>query len=61
MTQNECYSNINTPGSEAAGGRFGPCPIFNGSDGRIHQQIAERDGMYDMLDVDTLLVSSFPF
>ena len=31
MTQNECYSNIIAPGSTRKGGKFGPCPLFNGS------------------------------
>jgi arylsulfatase A-like enzyme len=31
MTQNECYSNIIAPGSTRKGGRYGPCPLFNGT------------------------------
>lgn len=31
MTQNECYSNLIAPGSTRKGGRFGPCPLFNGT------------------------------
>jgi hypothetical protein len=31
MTQNECVSNIHTPGSATDKGAFGPCPIYNGS------------------------------
>lgn len=31
MTQNECISNIMSPGSAAGNSRFGPCPILNGS------------------------------
>jgi arylsulfatase A len=31
MTQNECYSNLIAPGSTRKGGKFGPCPLFNGT------------------------------
>jgi hypothetical protein len=55
-TQNECISNIRTPGSAApppGHSRFGPCPIFNGSDGTVKKQddLAAKQ-YYDMIDVD---------
>jgi hypothetical protein len=56
MTQNECISNIRTPGSAAPPpdhSQFGPCPIFNGSDGIVKKQdnLAAKQ-YYDMIDVD---------
>ena len=56
MTQNECISNIRSPGSAApppGHSQFGPCPIFNGSDGVVKKQddLAAKE-YYDMIDVD---------
>ena len=31
MTQNECFSNLDTPGAATRGDAWGPCPIFDGS------------------------------
>lgn len=45
VTQNECVSNIQNPGSAGPTSRFGPCPIFNTS------TIVEQ-GHVDMLEVD---------
>ena len=58
MTQNECYSNINFPGSTPPTGQFGPCPLFNGTDGKIWRQSngtfpSDPDAV-DMLNVDEL-------
>ena len=56
MTQNECISNIRTPGSaKPPPGRsnFGPCPILNGSDGLVKKQLdLSAKQYYDMIDVD---------
>jgi arylsulfatase A-like enzyme len=43
MTQNECISNIRTPGSAApppGHSPFGPCPILNGSDETVKRQLS---------------------
>ena len=57
MTPNECYSNIRTPGSTTPSGRFGPCPLFNGSSGKVWRQ---SNGTYptDSAAVDMLEVRS---
>eukprot|EP00045_Choanoeca_perplexa_P004501 m.38675 g.38675 ORF g.38675 m.38675 type:complete len:525 (-) comp12608_c0_seq1:38-1612(-) len=47
MTQNECSSNIHTPGSATTTGPFGPCPIYNGSTTQIQHQ-----GQVDMINID---------
>eukprot|EP00730_Choanoeca_flexa_P005904 TRINITY_DN12046_c0_g1_i6.p1 TRINITY_DN12046_c0_g1~~TRINITY_DN12046_c0_g1_i6.p1 ORF type:complete len:522 (+),score=64.34 TRINITY_DN12046_c0_g1_i6:1057-2622(+) len=47
MTQNECVSNIHTPGSATANGPFGPCPLYNGTTTVIKEQ-----GQVDMIDID---------
>ena len=68
MTQNECVSNINTPGGSIVAGantdgknvsgsndHWGPCPIFNGSsDQPVHQYdlLAKPPRVYNMDDVD---------
>jgi hypothetical protein len=56
MTQNECISNIRTPGSAKpppGHSVFGPCPIFNGSDGTVKfQDDLSQKEYYDMIDVD---------
>jgi hypothetical protein len=57
MTPNECYSNIRTPGSTTPSGPFGPCPLFNGSSGKVWRQ---SNGTYpaDPAAVDMLEVRS---
>ena len=58
MTQNECISNIRTPGSAnfhrpLGNSPFGPCPILNGSDGKVkYQDDLSKKQYYDMIDVD---------
>jgi hypothetical protein len=62
MTQNECISNIRSPGSAApppGHSVFGPCPILNGSDGTVKHQYSlvkctatDDSGCMDMLNID---------
>ena len=56
--QNECYSNIANPGSTSPTGKFGPCPLLNGSSGKVWRQsngtFPADPNAVDMLEVDDL-------
>ena len=68
MTQNECFSNIRSPGSALPGGRFGGCPLFNTTSSRDDPKgspslriVRQGNGTYpadtgavDMLDIDSM-------